>query len=305
MQIRRWKQARVKAPSSAESVSTSAVEARRSLPGKRVALRFINASHPRDAHSAEAVKRIRSHAAKDVQASRRAALSRDRASSSHETATLLRSSSSATHSASGSLETRAGAIAAAMAVGPASWLSSARKDPFQSFARPVTETEHFLIDHYVTFVVPNSSSFCDHGNEEHVYLAGMKSHWLPLSFSDPGLLCGIFLTACRSLMQCAPTEAAGGDYAQMALRYRVNCIRSTNAAVTAEGASISNATIAKVLVMCADEYLRGNLDVCGVHADAIVRMVLLKGGLMDPGIGEFLKRMVSCQKSGSGALPAR
>ncbi len=30
---------------------------------------------------------------------------------------------------------------------PTSLLSAARTDPFQSFARPVTETEGFLIDH--------------------------------------------------------------------------------------------------------------------------------------------------------------
>ncbi len=89
----------------------------------------------------------------------------------------------------------------------------------------------------------------------------------------------------------------------MALRYKYECIKYINNAVSAEGRSVRDATIAAVLLMCTDEvcfdpdcsrslflwpealrqnhwqFLCGNLDVSILHADAIVRMVTMRGGL--------------------------
>jgi len=154
MRIRRWKQTQVMAPHSEKAGTISTIEAGRSVPGKGVAVRFINASHPRDAVSSKAVKSIRSHAAKAVQISRRAALTKNQIPPDNEMNTPLHSASSTTQSTADSLEMRARVVPVVVALGPANWLSSARKDPFQSFARPVTESEHFLFDHCRT---PHSS----------------------------------------------------------------------------------------------------------------------------------------------------
>lgn len=105
----------------------------------------------------------------------------------------------------------------------------------------------------ISVVVPQAGCYCDHGNEESLYLAGMRSHWLPLAFSDTGLLCGVLLAACRSLTTYQPPSPANREYARMALRYRVECIRSTNDAIATEGTSVSDITIAKALIMCSDE----------------------------------------------------
>lgn len=91
---------------------------------RRVAVQFINASHPRDVTSAEAKKKIRSHVAKDIHASRHSRIRDDNQVEERE-----------------SVELKVPVPA------PECLLSSSRKDPFQSFARPVTEMEHFLIDH--------------------------------------------------------------------------------------------------------------------------------------------------------------
>ncbi|KAH8658581.1 hypothetical protein BGZ61DRAFT_371134 [Ilyonectria robusta] len=235
---------------------------------RRVAVQFINASHPRDVTSAEAKKKIRSHVAKDIHASRH---SRNRYDSQ--------------------VEERESAELNVPLPAPECLLSSSRKDPFQSFARPVTEMEHFLIDHYVTIVIPNASSYCDHGDAEALFLTGMRSHWLPLAFSDVGLLCGLLLAACRHLLIAGP--AVNKEYAGMALRYKGECIKSTNQAVVTEGTSVSDATIGKALIMSSDEFLCGNMEISRLHADAIIRMVSLKGGLRNLGAGGFLRSLVT------------
>lgn len=103
----------------------------------------------------------------------------------------------------------------------------------------------------VTIVIPNANSYCDHGDAETLFLTGMKSHWLPLAFSDVGLLCGLLLAACRHLLIAGP--AVNKEYAGMALLYKGECIKSTNQAVVTEGTSVSDATIGKALIMSSDE----------------------------------------------------
>ena len=55
------------------------------------------------------------------------------------------------------------------------------------------------------------------------------------------------------MILCTPPSVVDGEYTKMALRYRIDCIKSINAAIATEGTSISDATIAKVLVMFTDE----------------------------------------------------
>lgn len=255
MQVRRWKyvfgqnhqkgHARATKEPNAETPQQDS-PSETIISSKGVAVQFVNAAHPRDVNSAEAKKRIRSHAAKGVHASRR----------------LRRQS----HPADGG---RLGLVHVPLPP-PTDLLSASRKDPFQAFARRVTDTEQFLIDHCtslirksqkrtltlsvstdVTVVIPNAGSSCKHSNSEPLYISGMKSHWIPLALSDAGLLCGLLLVACRSLV--LSKSAVGDDYARMALAYKGECIKSTNQAVVAEGTSVSDATIAKVLVMASEE----------------------------------------------------
>ncbi len=103
----------------------------------------------------------------------------------------------------------------------------------------------------VTFVIPNGCNHCL-GDDEPLFLAGLKSNWFPFALSEAGLLAGLLLASCRSLLARVP---AGDDdpYARMALRYRGECIKSTNDAIVAEGLSISDATIAKAVVMASGE----------------------------------------------------
>lgn len=81
----------------------------------------------------------------------------------------------------------------------------------------------------------------------------MKLYWLPFVVTDSGLLAGILLSSCRNLALRGHQARANQDYLQNAMMYKVECIRSVNAAIAAERPIINEITIATTLILCADE----------------------------------------------------
>lgn len=160
MQIRRWKYlSESRGPQSCASNGfpsrhTPSSELSGTKVTEKVPVQFINTSHPSDAVSTNAKKRIRSHVAKGIHASRRGraagrgqvaadlngnhSIINDRACTlSHDPAVQLGLESSRGEAGQADLELS----------DPATLLCAARKDPFQSFVRPFADREHFLLDH--------------------------------------------------------------------------------------------------------------------------------------------------------------
>lgn len=81
----------------------------------------------------------------------------------------------------------------------------------------------------------------------------MRLHWLPFVVTDSGLLAGILLSSCRKLALRGHRGQANYDYSQFAMVYKLECIRSVNEAIAAEGPTITETTIAKTLLLCSDE----------------------------------------------------
>jgi hypothetical protein len=81
----------------------------------------------------------------------------------------------------------------------------------------------------------------------------VKQYWLPFIITDIGLLAGILLSSCRNITLNGHRALADLDYYQIAMVYKGECIRSVNADIAAERPIISEATIAKTLLLCADE----------------------------------------------------
>jgi hypothetical protein len=77
----------------------------------------------------------------------------------------------------------------------------------------------------------------------------MYSHWVSYTITDPGMMNGLFLSACRSLAN----RTHDGIYASQALRYKGACIRSVAKAIEEEGDNVSDSTVAKVLFLASDE----------------------------------------------------
>lgn len=81
----------------------------------------------------------------------------------------------------------------------------------------------------------------------------MKLYWLPFVITDTGLLAAIFLSSCRNLALHGCQAEANHDYSQIATMYKLECIRSVNAAIAAERPIINETIIAITLLLCADE----------------------------------------------------
>jgi hypothetical protein len=78
---------------------------------------------------------------------------------------------------------------------------------------------------------------------------GDTVYWISLIITDPGLLSGAFLRACRSLSSHT-REACYDIYAET---YRAQCISSTAQDVEKNAVTASNETIAKVLLLSTDD----------------------------------------------------
>ncbi len=103
----------------------------------------------------------------------------------------------------------------------------------------------------VTYVVQFSNGSC-HGykaSSRANFVALQLNHWIPFALSDHGLTAAVFLQSCHSLKMLHGCQS----YADMSTEYRLQCIQSTSASLSSERMSISDATIAKVMIMAFEE----------------------------------------------------
>uniref|UniRef100_A0A093VA32 Uncharacterized protein n=1 Tax=Talaromyces marneffei PM1 TaxID=1077442 RepID=A0A093VA32_TALMA len=165
---------------------------------------------------------------------------------------------------------------------PKSLLSSARNDPFNSFARTFTNVEHFLLDHYTQVVIPLQSVECNRllGPEEFRKL--MLEEWTRLTVRRGDSLDSMFLAACRhlSIVQHLQPEQSQ-RYKQLALQYKVSCLQKLNKDFSVEvdsASTISEATIATSMMLASDELKLGDFEMCKAH---LVRILKWSGVMVD------------------------
>ncbi|KAL8397359.1 hypothetical protein RB594_004177 [Gaeumannomyces avenae] len=311
------------------SSSSSSSRARR---GRGRGLTFINAAHPADALSRQALSSIRAHVARDAHARgrrgrTRAAVPRTEPGKSGRPSPPPSGGRAQQASgppseygaeASGAAAAAAGAggveqeehgvglaplaaaeeLAAAAASASAMWREAEVAqslaalntrlddvawswDPFRSFARPVSDTEAFLIDHYVNYAIRYDRVCCQ--NADRALRVILRSAWVPFALSDEGALAALLMQACRSVLWLLPRRrraaqgpeaaswagatttvpppppaatpaAAEAYYSRLMLVYKGLCIRSVNASLSREWPHVSDATIAKSMIMGTEEY---------------------------------------------------
>ena len=87
--------------------------------------------------------------------------------------------------------------------------------------------------------------------EEEIYLSGLTNEWIPLTLSHTGIIDGLLLAACRSMV--ALYGHISTLYLESALRYKGEIIKNINRAITEEGFSPSDVTLAMALLLASDE----------------------------------------------------
>ncbi len=158
---------------------------------------------------------------------------------------------------------------------------------------------------------------CNHGEDVTVAQNGLRTHWVQLAMTDGALLGAVFLSACRSL---AVLQATGG-YFERALKYKGDCIRSVNSAISREGPSPSATTIATILALASDavssvdilecgrctltvlraQFTTGDVTAAQKHCEAVDIMIKIKGGSRALGGNSFLRRLVAWTRPDPGA----
>lgn len=176
---------------------------------------------------------------------------------------------------------------------PQTFVTSLRRNPFQTTYRKVTTSEDSLIDHYITYVIDHGYTDCIHTETEQLLLQNVRSRFVPWSLTERGLQAGLLMAACRSLLTLHPENET---YKVSLLKYKSECIEILRAALSDPDRCISDHTIALALVLSTEEFLSGNVIEYRLHGEAILRMVQLRGGFKELGpeglLGYLLARSV-------------
>ncbi|KAH0525927.1 hypothetical protein TsFJ059_009325 [Trichoderma semiorbis] len=273
--IRRWRRYQpptIECGNDSVAETTSSGQSNRRVR-KRIGLEFINTAHPHDATSSTAISSIRSHAARNIHASHRASASHSKGSGKGRRTQMDTNEASPLS-----------------IYWPVHLMVPVYSGLLHCFARPMTKFEHFLLDYYAASVIPDAHLWCHHGDEEPLFIEGVRLYWLPFVVTDSGLLAGIFLSSCRNLALCEHQPHANHEYSQLAMMYKLECIRSVNEAIAAEGPTITETTIAKTLLLCADEFMCDDLNASALHFEGMNNMIKLKGGLSNVGVNGFLRK---------------
>lgn len=266
------------------------------------ALHFINTTHPGDATTSSSLSQIRSHAAKEIRLRarrlRKGAPPQGRESEKKRIRqpqlktggkrgdTPVRSTKITSRNGQDDVEEPASAVASIAQSLPRQAISLSPVIPCGGFS----EKEGFLFLHYVNYIIPFSNGSC-HKNKDssNRWLINMQlKHWIPLALSDRGLMAALFLQSCHSLGALNSCQ----NYADMSTKYRIQCIQSTNASLATTATQLSDATIAKVMIMAVDEFTLGNVDAWRAHLTAITWMIERRGGVDALGVGGFLKEVI-------------
>ncbi|KAL7803875.1 hypothetical protein V8C43DRAFT_396 [Trichoderma afarasin] len=266
------------------------------------ALHFINTTHPGDATTSSSLSQIRSHAAKEIRLRarrlRKAAPLQDKKSEKKRVGqrqrntdgkrgdTPVRSTKITPSNSQEDVEEPTSIVASMPLSRTPQAVGLSPAVPCGNFS----EKEGFLFLHYVNYIIPFSNGSC-HRNKDssNRWLINMQlKHWIPLALSDRGLMAALFLQSCHSLGVLNPCQ----NYADMSTKYRLQCIQSTNASLATTAEQMSDATIAKVMIMAVDEFTLGNVDAWRAHLTAITWMIEARGGVDALGVGGFLKEVI-------------
>ncbi|TFB00804.1 hypothetical protein CCMA1212_007552 [Trichoderma ghanense] len=255
-------------------------------------VQFLNLTNPNDATSSDALAVIRSHVAKNThgrkQQSRRARLE------IRQYCPTI-SSKPSDHLPQGALQAQAKEPGRATVARPRqnrddarmierrTWIpnpqtsvTSTRKNPFQTSASIISDSEDALVDHYITFVVDHGYTGCIHSETEQALLQKVRAQFVPWSLTDRGLLAGLFMAACRSLLTLHPDN---DSYRVSLLKYKSECFTILRGALSAPD-------------RC---FLCGSMEY-RLHGEAVIEMVRMRGGIKDLGpdgiLGYLLARSV-------------
>lgn len=150
---------------------------------------------------------------------------------------------------------------------PIQLVGGARKDAYQTFARSMSEDEHYLFDFCesshasntsktqaypldLNYVIEYGYKACYHKEDEKVFQASMRDVWVPWAMGQPSLMAAIFHVACRNYATTT-NNSNSKKYAVKKLQYRLTCLKMAKEAISSQAVA-SDTTIALALLMASE-----------------------------------------------------
>ncbi|KAL4882114.1 hypothetical protein BJY04DRAFT_49382 [Aspergillus karnatakaensis] len=174
---------------------------------------------------------------------------------------------------------------------PTNLLSHHRRDPFHAQARSLNPTEEFLIDHYITAIVPAMT--CNTFDPA-FYMRAVKA-WVPYILTTPGLPDTLLLASSRHLSLNYPAQQQQQQqqlYSNLLYQYKLQLLASVREAISVESPGFTDTTIIKAIMLAYDEIWAGDKESLKRHVDGAIQMVTLKGGPQVLGLDGMIERLL-------------
>jgi hypothetical protein len=110
----------------------------------------------------------------------------------------------------------------------------------------------------ISQVIPYLNTACGTLQEPTKYLSGMTKDWIGLALNDVSFLHSVFLCACRHMIKVAQQQ----QFLDLATHYKIWAIREVNRDISTGHTAITEATVAKTIVLAWDEVSEDVIGTC-------------------------------------------
>ncbi|KAH7184813.1 uncharacterized protein B0J16DRAFT_414254 [Fusarium flagelliforme] len=148
-------------------------------------------------------------------------------------------------------------------------------DGISRFRQNLSPLEHFIFDHYIQTVLPAQISYCPivMGLKEKVI--DIRSHWMFFISSDPIILRGFLLAACRHLSLVELQD----QYAPMAIKYKLSYLQGLQRCMFVDKPTSRREAVSMTTVLAFDEVICGNHALAAKHVLGAVNIIEHAGGI--------------------------
>ncbi|KAL7903149.1 hypothetical protein HDV63DRAFT_400022 [Trichoderma sp. SZMC 28014] len=164
-------------------------------------------------------------------------------------------------------------------------LGGGRVDPFKSYPTPFRSYIPRLVDHYIIHMAVDIPELDQPGN------AGLlRSRWFRLATTEVSTFQVILLLAAGNFVSVKGAVPAQQGFNLHQLRG--DAMRSINYAMNDEAKATSDSIIGAVAKLASFEAMHGKEDHFRLHMEHTIRLVNMRGGLNNLGLGGLLRRML-------------
>ncbi|KAL7792515.1 hypothetical protein V8C37DRAFT_126369 [Trichoderma ceciliae] len=164
-------------------------------------------------------------------------------------------------------------------------LGGGRVDPFKSYPAPWQPYIPHLVDHYIVHMAVDIPELDEPDNK-----GLLRSRWFRLATTEISTFQVVLLLSAGNYITVKGGIAAEQGFEMEQLR--IDALKSIGIAMNEQSKALSDSVIGAVAKMASFEAMHGDENSFRVHMDAAKRLVTMRGGLQNLGLGGLLRRML-------------